>query len=51
MSGEIGGDELRFFETRPLEDILADLASGWNDTQHCAGRLKAGTYQEVGYVL
>jgi len=26
-----GGDAPRLFETRPLEDILADIADGWNN--------------------
>lgn len=46
-----GGDWLSLFETHPLEDVLAGIAAGWNDTQRCAGRLRVGIYQEVGYVL
>lgn len=39
------------FETRPLEDILADIAIGWNDTQRCIGRLRGSVVTEVAYVL
>lgn len=46
-----GGDWLSLFEPQPLEDVLAGIAVGWNDTRRCAGRLKVGVFQEVGYVL
>lgn len=36
------GDALNLFETRPLEDILADIAEGWNNTQRCIGKVRAG---------
>lgn len=29
----LGGGGLTLFETRPLEDILADIADGWNSTK------------------
>ena len=46
-----GGDALNLFETRPLEDILADIAEGWNNTQRCIGKVRAGVLTEVSYVL
>lgn len=47
----LGGDALKLFETRPLEDILADIAEGWNDTQRCIGKVRASVLTEVSYVL
>jgi hypothetical protein len=46
-----GGDGVGLFETRPLEDILADIAVGWSDTQRCMGRIKANAATQVTYVL
>lgn len=51
MSGLFGGDWLRLFETQPLEDMLAEIAAGWNKTQQSAGKLKASLPVEVVYVL
>ena len=47
----VGGDTLSLFETRPLEDILADIAEGWGNTQRCIGRVRASAFTEVSYVL
>ena len=46
-----GGDGLNLFETRPLQDILADIADGWNTTQLNLDRLKVKATQETVYVL
>lgn len=46
-----GGDWLSLFETRPLEDILAEIAEGWSNTQRAIGRVRAGVTTEVSYVL
>jgi len=46
-----GGDWVSLLETRPLEDILADIAVGWNDLQRCIGRVRASVATEVTYVL
>lgn len=46
-----GGDALRLFETRPLEDILADIAEGWSNMRCCIGRVRASEFTEVSYVL
>ena len=46
-----GGDALSLFETRPLEDILADIADGWDSTQQSLERLKVKPPQETMYVL
>lgn len=48
---QAGGDVLGLFETRPLEDILADIAEGWNSTKHSLARLRVNTTQEAVYVL
>lgn len=46
-----GGDGISLFETRPLEDILADIAVGWNDTRRIIGNLRTATTPELSYVL
>lgn len=46
-----GGDGVTLFETRPLEDILADIAEGWDSTRRCMGRVRASAFTEVSYVL
>ncbi|HSE60979.1 MAG TPA: hypothetical protein VLA88_01635 [Candidatus Saccharimonadales bacterium] len=46
-----GGDWVSLLETRPLEDILADIAVGWNDMQRCIGKVRANVATEVAYVL
>lgn len=46
-----GGDGVSLFETRPLEDILADIAVGWNDTRRIIGNLRSGATPELSYVL
>ncbi|HEX6258871.1 MAG TPA: hypothetical protein VFZ48_05315 [Candidatus Saccharimonadales bacterium] len=46
-----GGDWVSLLETRPLEDILADITTGWNDAQQVMGGVKAGVTTEVSYVL
>lgn len=46
-----GGGALNLFEMRPLEDTLADIAVGWNDTQRCIGRVRADIATEVSYIL
>lgn len=46
-----GGDWLSLFETRPLEDILADIAEGWGNTQRCMGRVRSEATAGVAYVL
>jgi len=48
---KFGGDELSLFETWLLEDVLADIVSGWNNVQRCIGRIRASVATEVGYVL
>lgn len=47
----LGGDWLSLFETQPLEDVLAGIAAGWNDTQQCAGKLRVSVAKEELYVL
>lgn len=47
----LGGDGISLFETRPLEDILSDIAVGWNDTRHISGNLRSSTTPELSYVL
>lgn len=47
----LGGDGLSLFETRPLEDILADIAVGWHNTQRWTGRVKVNVATQVSYVL
>lgn len=46
-----GGDGLTLFETLPLEDVLADIASGWNDTRLMLGSVRRKSSTEVNYVL
>lgn len=46
-----GGDGVSLFETCPLEDILADIAVGWNDTRRIIGNLRSSTTPELSYVL
>ena len=46
-----GGFELSLFETCLLENTLADIADGWNNTQRNIGRLRASVATEVNYVL
>lgn len=51
VSKHTGGDWVSLLETRPLEDILADIAVGWDDMQRCIGKVRAGVTTEVTYVL
>lgn len=46
-----GGDGISLSETRPLEDILADIAVGWNDTRRIFGNLRSSSTPELSYVL
>lgn len=48
---QTGGDGVTLLETRPLEDILADIAEGWDSTRRCMGRGRASEFTEVSYVL
>jgi hypothetical protein len=46
-----GGDGAGLFETRPLEDILADIVDGWNSTRrYMHTREPVGAYNS-GYEL
>jgi len=47
----LGGDALNLFEIRPLQDILADIAEGWNTTRLSLGKLKVEPAQEAAFVL
>lgn len=46
-----GGDGLSLFETRPLEDILADIGEGWHNTQLRININKSKLAKEIDYVL
>jgi hypothetical protein len=47
----LGGDWLTLFETHLLEDVLADIVSGWSNIQRCIGKVRVGVPTEVSYVL